>query len=73
MAGIKNKTTALAAVLTVLIFLVFMAVSFLIIAALTYLICMGFGFEWSWTRSLGVWAVFTLLRWIVSAAKPSKN
>lgn len=35
---------------------------FALIASLVLLVCLGFGFEWSWLLSLGVWALMILLR-----------
>lgn len=49
-------------------FIGFMLVVFLLglgylgTAGLVYLVCLGFGFEWSWLLSLGVWALLILLR-----------
>lgn len=34
---------------------------YLIISALTYFICLGFGLEWSWLLSLGVTSLIVLL------------
>lgn len=44
----------------IVVFLV--ALSYLATAGLVYLVCLGFGFEWSWLLSLGVWALMILLR-----------
>lgn len=52
-----------------LIIVAALGASYLVVAALTYLMCLGFGLEWSWLLALGVWAACGLLRWIVSAAK----
>lgn len=44
-------------------FVVFLlGLSYLATAGLVYLVCLGFGFEWSWLLSLGVWALLILLR-----------
>lgn len=48
-------------------FVVFMlGVSYLATAGLVYLVCLGFGLEWSWLLSLGVWALMILLRIFVN-------
>lgn len=39
-----------------------LGISYLGTAGLVYLVCLGFGFEWSWLLSLGVWALIILLR-----------
>lgn len=39
-----------------------LGLSYLLTAGLVYLVCLGFGFEWSWLLSLGVWALLILLR-----------
>lgn len=39
-----------------------LGISYLCIAGLVYLVCLGLGFEWSWLLSLGVWALIILLR-----------
>ena len=44
------------------------AASYFIVAGLTWLVCLGFGFEWSWLLALGVWAACLILRWIFEAA-----
>lgn len=46
--------------LMIVVFLV--GLSYLLTAGLVYLVCLGFGFEWSWLLSLGVWALLILLR-----------
>lgn len=59
----------LAGLVIAIAILALLGASYLIVAGLTYLICLGFGLEWSWLLALGVWAACVLLRWIVSAAK----
>ena len=39
-----------------------LGLSYLLTAGLVYLVCLGFGLEWSWLLSLGVWALLILLR-----------
>lgn len=39
-----------------------LGLSYLLTAGLVYLVCLGFGLEWSWLLSLGVWALMILLR-----------
>lgn len=45
------------------------ALSYLIISGLWYLVCLGLGIEFSWFAALGIFAIGMILRWIVSAAK----
>lgn len=45
----------------------------LVIAGLTYLMCMAFGYEWSWLLSVGVWAIWVFLRSIFKAARSNNN
>lgn len=73
---IKKKTsekTALAVVVLILAVIGIGALGYLFIAGLTYLICLGFGLEWSWLTALGVWAACIIFRWVLSAAKSSKE
>ena len=44
-------------VLVIAIVIISVVISFSVIAGLTWLVCLGFGFEWSWQLSLGVWAL----------------
>ena len=53
-----------------LLVLALLGISYLGTAGLVYLVCLGFGFEWSWLLSLGVWALLILLR---SIFKSSSN
>lgn len=46
--------------LMIVVFL--LGLSYLLTAGLVYLVCLGFGLEWSWLLSLGVWALMILLR-----------
>ena len=57
-------------VLVIAIIIISVVISFSVIAGLTWLVCLDFGFEWSWQLSLGVWAslgVFALIMFIASA------
>ena len=40
---------------------IFIGLSFLIVAGLTWLICFGFGIAFSWRIAVGVFAVYVLL------------
>lgn len=40
---------------------IFIGLSFLIVAGLTWLICFGFGIVFSWRIAVGVFAVYALL------------
>lgn len=51
---------------------VIMALSYLIVSGLWYLICLGLGIEFSWFAALAIFAICILLRWVMSAAKPNK-
>lgn len=64
-----NKNAILAGVLAVLLVIAIGALGYLFIAGLTYLVCLGFGLEWSWPIALGVWAACVIFRWVLSAAK----
>lgn len=58
----------MATVITGIIAVLFvMALSFLLVAGLVYLVCLGFGFAFSWFLALGVWALMVLLKSIFSA------
>lgn len=46
------------------------ALWFLLAAGMWALVCGGFGLEWSWRSSAGVWALCCLARWVLSAARP---
>lgn len=54
---------------SVLAFITVLAITYLIVCGLLWLVCFAFGLEWSWTIALGVWAACLLLRWILSVAK----
>lgn len=72
---VKNRnvlTTILVAILMVLMPLIEIVLGFLIVSGLTWLICFGFGFTFSWPLALGVCALFILIRWILSAVKPKE-
>ena len=58
-------------IIAALILLAAMVVSYLFVALLVWIICLAFGFEWSWMLSLGVFAFIVLLQFILSAAKSS--
>ena len=68
-----NKKAILAGVLAVLLVIAVGALGYLFIAGFTYLVCLGFGFEWSWMIALGVWAACVIFRWVLSAAKSGKG
>lgn len=46
---------------------------YLFVSGMWYLICLGLGIEFNWFAALAIMAICLLLRWIISAAKPSKN
>lgn len=39
-----------------------LGISYLATAGIVWLICLGFGLEWSWLLSLGVWALLILIK-----------
>lgn len=39
-----------------------LAIGYIAVALLTFVVCAAFGFEWSWLTALGVWAAIVLLR-----------
>ena len=43
------------------VILVLLALSYLFIALMSYLICLGFDLNWSWLLALGVWAAMVLI------------
>lgn len=47
------------------IIIVVLAASYLVIAGLSYLICLGFGLVWTWLLALAVWAAIILL-WVIA-------
>ena len=52
----------MAAFIGFLMVVALLGISYLATAGLVYLVCLGFGFEWSWLLSLGVWALIILLK-----------
>lgn len=53
-----------------LAFIVFIVgLSYLAVAGLVYLICLGFGLEWSWMLSLGVWSLIVFLNMAFKSSK----
>lgn len=52
----------LAVILGIALVAIFLGLSYLIVAGLVWIICFGFGLEWSWLISLGVWALLILIR-----------
>ena len=64
-----NDKTALALVVLTLAIVGVIVITYLFVAGLTYLVCLGFGLQWSWFTALGVLAACVLLRWILSASK----
>lgn len=67
------KNSVLVTLLVILDFVGFSVLGYLVVAGLTYIICLAFGLSWSWLMALGVWATCVLLRWIMSAAKGGGN
>lgn len=53
-----------AVVIFVLCLILPFALAYFIIAGLTFLICLAFGFEFSWMYALGIWAIYLLLSFI---------
>lgn len=48
--------------LSVILFIIFaIVISILMVAGLTYLVCWGFGFTFTWPLAIGVWALIGLL------------
>lgn len=43
------------------IFIVVIMLSILLVEGLSYIICMGFGFYWTWWLGLATWAVLALV------------
>lgn len=58
----------MAALLGLLVIIFAVGLSYLIVAGLTYLICLGFGLAWSWLLALGAWALILLLRSIFKSS-----
>lgn len=48
--------------------IIIFAATYLVVAGLTYLICLGFGLTWSWLLALGVWALIVLLKIVISGS-----
>lgn len=46
-----------------------LGLSYFVTAGLVYLVCLGFGFEWSWMLSLSVWALLILLKLVFKSSK----
>lgn len=69
---LKNLTETLAApmafILVILLLVAGWGITYLIIAGLTYIICLAFDLPWSWLIALGVWAVIILARYVIKAA-----
>ena len=49
-------------IITILIAVGILGLAYFIVAGLTYLICLAFGFPWSWLIALGVYAVIILIK-----------
>lgn len=60
MVNDSNKM-ALGCLALVSVFIVVIMLSILLVEGLTYLICMGFGFYWTWWLGLAVWAILAIL------------
>ena len=53
------------AIVLVLAFVPVIALSYGITAGLLWLVCLCFGWEWSWQSSLGVWLMLVVLKAVV--------
>lgn len=51
--------------------IVFMILSWLVTCCLIWLVCKCFSLAFSWKLATGIWIVFLMARWIISAAKGS--
>lgn len=63
-------------VLAIAIVIISTVISFSVVAGFTWLVCIGFGFEWSWLLSLSVWAsicIFSLIMLMASAVNVNKG
>lgn len=56
-------------ILVIAIVIISAVISFSVIAGLTWLVCLGFSFEWSWQLSLGVWALIMLIASAINMIK----
>lgn len=65
----KNDYTGLACLGVICIFICLLIFSLMLIIGLTWLICMGFGFNFSVWLGLGVWAIIVLFGLLVSIVK----
>lgn len=52
----------LAVVIGILAIAAVLGISYLAVAGILWLVCLGFGLEWSWLLSLGVWALLILIK-----------
>lgn len=60
----KKKIIGIIIVLVISIFL-----SWLVTCSLVWLVCKCFSLAFSWKIATGMWIVFLIARWIISAAK----
>lgn len=60
-------------ILTVLLVALILAIDFGITAGGTWLVCWGFGLEFTWPAVIAVWVIFTALCIIARKAAGSKS
>lgn len=61
----------LAVLIFVFIYALVLGASYLLVAGLTFIVSLAFGFAWSWLLALGVWAVCMIIRWVLKAVSLS--
>lgn len=65
---------ALAAVVMFVLCLILpFTLAYFVIVGLTVLICIAFGFEFSWMYALGIWAIYLLLMFIFRGLRKCKD
>lgn len=53
--------------------IVFMILSWLVTCGLIWIVCKCFSLVFSWKHATGLWIVFLIARWIISAAKGERG
>lgn len=49
----------------IVILLLALGATYLIVAFLSWLVCVAFGIKWSWLLALGIWAAMALIRMVL--------
>jgi len=65
----KNDSMVMLSLVFLVSWVLFMGITYLVLAFLVWLFCIAFGFEFTWLLPLGIWASLAIFRMFAKTLK----